>query len=69
MKTVYMILFFLDMLAMTWIAYHLFQGMDDGSGMERQAVLGTGLLVTILLLLFFIRRYIGRPAGPRDKMQ
>jgi hypothetical protein len=65
MKILYILVFFLDMLVISGLAFQLFKGLDDGFPWWLKLVLGVALALAIVLLVLFIRGYIRR--GTVDK--
>jgi hypothetical protein len=64
---VYTIIFFVGMFVMSWLAYSLFQGIDNGSPAWRQVVLILALAASIVGVVLFIRHYLRQQSGPNDK--
>ena len=67
MKIAYIFIFFLGMLAISWLAYHLFQGIDNGIPLLQVLARVIALILAIVLLVLFIRHYVRDQAGPNDK--
>lgn len=67
MKVVYGFIFFLDMLAICWLAYRFFQGLDNDFPVWLQLVLLIALALAITLMVLFIRYYLQRQSDPDDK--
>lgn len=65
MKILYITIFFLGMLAISGLAFQLFEGLEDGFPLWLKLVLGAALVLVILLLVLFIREYIRN--GTADK--
>ena len=67
MKIVYMCVFFGDMLAISVLAFQLFQGIDTGVPLWVQLALGLSLMLAIALLVIVIRHYLRSGTGSNDK--
>jgi hypothetical protein len=67
MKILYTCIFFLDMAVITVLAFRLFQGMDNGSPVWAQLVLGISLALAIALMVLLILYYLRSGSGPNDK--
>jgi hypothetical protein len=58
MKTVYVILFSLDMLALVSLTYLFLHQIDSGARAGLLILIATGIVLTILLLVIFFMGYI-----------
>jgi hypothetical protein len=67
MRLVYTIIFFVGMFVMSWLAYSLFQAIDNGFPAWRQGILVTALGISITGMVLFIRHYLRQQSGPNDK--
>ena len=55
------------MLVICWLAYRLFQGIDDGLGVGVDLILAFALASAIAGMVLFIRHYLRRQSGPNEK--
>ena len=58
MKTVYVILFSLDMLALVSLTWVFLHQIDSGAGAGQLILIAGGIVLTIMLLIIFFMGYI-----------
>jgi hypothetical protein len=61
MKIIYIILFFLDTAVLMALAYVFFRMVDTGQYGWSITFIGSGILVSILLLIYLLLNYIKTP--------
>ena len=60
MKTLYTILFFADTLVLVCLSYLLLHKFDNGSSIGTMISIFSGIAASIFLLIFLLKKYIGR---------
>ncbi|MCO5237093.1 MAG: hypothetical protein M9933_12580 [Chitinophagaceae bacterium] len=67
MKTIYIILFFVDILFMIFLSFLFLKLMDTNAGEGKLFETFSGIVISIGLLFFLLYRYSRLPAGKKPK--
>ena len=67
MKIIYTILFFTDTLLLILLSFILFKMIDEGVNIMKLIFILLAMILSIVTLIFFLRRYLKIPASGNHK--